>query len=248
MRRLLITIVVAVGAVSGCSTAAPPAAALAPAAAPARDEAQFLREVRSQVGPGTTDAAMIANGDILCNAIGQPGLTRDQLLQAATQKRPDIGAMMLDESERYLCPEKHYAPATVAGVPASPIAATPTGPAMPINAHDWQLIAKDPASHVGQSIIVYGHVDQFDTGTGTSGFLGSVDGVVHRPQYGYANYPTRTALTGDPTALANVVNGDLFTAEVAVAGPYTYPTTMGGQATVPMLTITKLTVTGHTAN
>jgi hypothetical protein len=109
-------------------------------------------------------------------------------------------------------------------------------------------VAKDPASHVGQSIVVYGHVTQFDSATGTSGFLATVDGVLHRPQYGYANYPTSTVLSGDPAALSNVVKGDLFTAEVAVAGPYTYATTMGGQATVPMLTITKLTVTGHTAN
>jgi hypothetical protein len=215
-----------------------------------RDEAAFLRDVGAT--PASNTSVLITQGDKICSFIGTAGVTHAGLVQAMTGSvwtAAQAEAFMVN-SETHLCPEKRYAPAVVtpAAPAAAPVAATPNGPAAPISAHDWQLVAKDPASHVGRSIIVYGHVTQFDAGTGTSGFLATVDGVPHKPQYGYANYPTSTALTGDPAALRDVVKGDLFTAEVAVAGPYTYPTTMGGQATVPMLTITKLTVTGHTAN
>lgn len=60
---------------------------------------------------------------------------------------------------------------------------------------------------------------QFDSGTGTSAFRANVDGIKHTPRYHFVDYPTNTMLSGDAAALSNVVQGDLFTAEVTVAGP-----------------------------
>ena len=125
-----------------------------------------------------------------------------------------------------------------------PIATAPE-PARAITAREWQLIAKDPGAHRGESIIVHGEVTQFDAATGAGGFRANVDGVVHKPKYGFADYDTNTVLAGSQSQLADVVRGDLFTAEVVVGEPLTYETTTGGQLTAPSLTITSISVTGH---
>lgn len=135
------------------------------------------------------------------------------------------------------------APAPTATAPTITIP-TPVGPPQAITARTWQLIAKDPAAHVGKHVIVYGHVTQFDAATGTYGFRASADGVVHKPQYGYVDYPTNTVFIGEPSLLTNLVQGDLFRAEVTVMGPYSYATQIGGQTTVPQLAVNKVTVTG----
>lgn len=118
------------------------------------------------------------------------------------------------------------------------------GPPKAITARDWALIAKDPAAHVGQAIIVYGQVKQFDSVTGTGTFRANVDGVQHKVSYGYADYDTNTILEGDQSTLNQVVEGDLFRAEVVVAGTYSYETTMGGQLTAPVLAVSAIKVIG----
>lgn len=132
-----------------------------------------------------------------------------------------------------------------APVIAAPVVEGPPEPARKISAREWQLIAKDPGSHIGERVIVYGQVTQFDASTGTEGFRANVDGVVHKPKYGFADYDTNTILGGDEGLLREVVQGDLFKAEVTVLGAYTYETTLGGQLTVPKLQITKVDVIGH---
>jgi hypothetical protein len=138
---------------------------------------------------------------------------------------------------------------TSAPTPAEPtvtVADAPLQPARTITARDWQLIAKNPDQHAGERIIVYGEVVQFDATTGTGGFRANVDGVVHKPEYGYADYKTNTILDGDGTLLAQVVENDLFKAEVTVDGSKSYDTVMGGSLTAPQLTVTKIDVIGHT--
>jgi hypothetical protein len=224
-----------------------------------RDEAAFLRAIHADptFGLSGTDALYVSVGDQQCTNIGAPGVTRAQLVNYLFQtfNGRASGEVWVQAMEQHLCPQNHFAPAAPVAVPA-PVAALAApqvapvalAPAAPINAHDWQLVAKDPAGHAGQRIIVYGNVTQFDTGTGTSAFRANVDGVAHKVRYGYVDYQTNTMLTGDVAALANVVQGDLFTAEVTVTGPYTYQTTMGGQMSAPLLNVTKLTVTGHIAH
>jgi hypothetical protein len=69
--------------------------------------------------------------------------------------------------------------------------------------------------------------------------------VPHKARYGWVDYETNTMVTGDGAVLADVVQGDLLTAEVTVAGSWSYETTMGGTLTVPSLIVTKIEVTGH---
>jgi hypothetical protein len=135
-------------------------------------------------------------------------------------------------------------PAVVAPKPA-PAAPAPLDKAKAINARTWQLIAKDPEAHAGERVIVYGQVTQFDAATGTDNFRANVDGVVHKPEYGYADYETNTLLSGDEGTLKDVVEGDLFKAEVTVDGAKSYDTAIGGNTTAPQLTVTKIEVIGH---
>jgi hypothetical protein len=113
-----------------------------------------------------------------------------------------------------------------------------------ISARQWALIAKNPDAHDSEHIIVHGQVTQFDGATGSDQFLASVDGVVHRKEYGYVDYETNTLLYGDQSALTDLVEGDLFTARVRVAGSESYDTQIGGNTTVPKLQITSIKVTG----
>ena len=128
---------------------------------------------------------------------------------------------------------------------AAPVAEAPPQPARKISEREWQLIAKDPGSHTGERVIVYGQVTQFDASTGTEGFRANVDGVEHKPKYGLADYDTNTILGGDEELLRQVVQDDLFKADVTILGAYTYETKLGGQLTVPRLQITKVDVIGH---
>lgn len=117
----------------------------------------------------------------------------------------------------------------------------PPVPHRAVSGRDWLLIAKSPDLHIGERITVYGHVTQFDTATGTSAFRASVDGVRHRRTY---EYETNTLLRGTAGQLADVVQGDMFRADVTVRGTYSYETTMGGTLTVPVLDVDAITVLG----
>ena len=127
--------------------------------------------------------------------------------------------------------------------------ATPTPPtAAPraVSARDWAKIAKEPDAHVGEAIVVYGEVTQFDSVTGPNTFRANVDGVKHPVSYGFADYPTNTILTNESADLGDIVQDDLFKAEVVLAGSLSYETSLGGSTTVPKLTVTKISVIGST--
>lgn len=136
----------------------------------------------------------------------------------------------------------YYTEPTAAPVAVEP---APLAPARAITDRQWALIAKAPASHVGDRVIVFGKVTQFDAATGTAGFRANVGGVKLPVSYGFVNYPTNTMLTGDEGGLATLVEGDIFRAEVTVIGPYSYDTQIGGSTTVPALTVTAYKVIGH---
>jgi hypothetical protein len=136
--------------------------------------------------------------------------------------------------------------AAPAAAPAPVTTAAPTPPKA-ITAREWALIAKNPDAHIGERVIVYGEVTQFDSATGDSGFRANVDGVNHPIKYGYADYDTNTVLSATSASILNdLVQDDVFKAEVTVLGSYSYDTQIGGSTTVPSLAVTKITVTGST--
>ncbi len=133
------------------------------------------------------------------------------------------------------------APATLA---APPPPTAPTGPHRKITAREWSLIARNPEAHEGERIIVYGVVTQSDTATGSQFLRASVDGVEHKPRYGFADYATNTVLAGAVSDLDNVVADDLFRAEVTVTRSFSYDTQIGSNTTAPLLAVNSIKVTG----
>lgn len=114
-----------------------------------------------------------------------------------------------------------------------------------ITIREWAKIAKNPDAHVGERIVVHGWVTQFDAATGTDGFLADTGGKKLQPEYGFVDYPTNTAFTGDAGMLADLVEFDLFTARVTVMGSLDYETQIGGNTTVPLLAVDSIKITGN---
>lgn len=115
-----------------------------------------------------------------------------------------------------------------------------------VSSEEWAQIAKDPASYRGQCITVYGQVIQFDDNTGPGSFRAEAGGQHVAPQFGFVDYPTSNALfDGDAATLKPIVQDDLFTAQVTVAGSATYDTAIGGSTSAPVFRVDSVTKTGH---
>ncbi|MCP2161010.1 Protein of unknown function (DUF2510) [Williamsia serinedens] len=106
---------------------------------------------------------------------------------------------------------------------------------------EWQLIAKNPDAHIGEKVVVYGKVTQFDAATGKDQLRASVDG---QPQ-DYNIFTTNTVVKeGISGILDNVVQDDLVTLYARVDGSLSYDTSIGGNTTAPKLTAYVVDVTG----
>jgi hypothetical protein len=114
-----------------------------------------------------------------------------------------------------------------------------------ISSRQWLQVVKDPGAAKGECLTVYGEVSQFDSVTGDSVFRAQAGGVKATPSFGFVNYPTNALFDGDAKMLGVLVENDLFTAQVTVAGSQSYDTTLGGQTTVPVFRVDSVTRTGH---
>jgi hypothetical protein len=111
-----------------------------------------------------------------------------------------------------------------------------------IASRDYALIAKDPDSHTGEKYVLYGHIMQFDSATGPDAFLASTDAVEHGEWY---EYDVNTLVVAeDRTILAPVVEDDLVKMYIEIVGSFSYDTQIGGNTTVPQVTVRMIEVIG----
>jgi hypothetical protein len=104
----------------------------------------------------------------------------------------------------------------------------------PITDRDFALLVKDPVSHRGQRIVIYGQVTQSDTETGAAF---RADTGATPPSTSYPNYSQNSFITVlDPTLTKAIVEKDILRMYVEVSGPYSYNTTSGRTLTVPEFT------------
>lgn len=104
---------------------------------------------------------------------------------------------------------------------------------MAVSSREWQIIAKNPDSHVGELYVVYGRVMQADSGTGQSTIRINTNGQ----QVEQYDYDINTVVTeGDPGLFDEIVEDDLVQMWAEVSGSTTYDTTMGGSITAPSIT------------
>jgi hypothetical protein len=124
-------------------------------------------------------------------------------------------------------------------------AATPLAAAQHVNTRSWRTISQDPAGHAAARVVLWGQVTQFDA-PGAATFRANVDSARHAPDNGVVNYPTAVIMHGDPILLQNLVRGYIFKAEATVDGGTTDNAGPDRKATVPTLTVTKITITDKT--
>ncbi|MGW2626934.1 hypothetical protein [Micromonospora taraxaci] len=141
------------------------------------------------------------------------------------------------------------APTTAAPTSAAPTSAipSPTKTAPPpkppsyktLTERQWKLIAKNPDGYLGKTYVVYGRVTQFDAATGTDSFRAD---VAHRRMAEKYDYETNTILNGSESDLDNLVEDDIFRANVTVLGSFNYDTQIGSETTVALLQVDSIKV------
>jgi len=111
----------------------------------------------------------------------------------------------------------------------------------PISPRDYAFLVKSPDSAKGRKLIVYGVVTQFDPATGTSDFRADTGAGPMQNPY---DYNQNTILHApDPAILANVVEKDMVTMYVEVAGSQSYDTQIGGHTIAPLFNVYIIKVT-----
>lgn len=111
----------------------------------------------------------------------------------------------------------------------------------PISQRDYALLLKDPEAAKGKRLILYGVVTQFDPATGTSDFRADT-GAQHADRSNA--YEVNTYIHApDPAILKNVVEKDMITVHVEVAGTYSYETQSGRRMSVPLMNVYIIEVT-----
>lgn len=148
------------------------------------------------------------------------------------------------------------APTTAAPTSATPTATAPTSaapspskttpPPKPkppsyktLSERQWKLIAKNPDAYIGRTYVVFGRVTQFDAATGVDTFRAN---VAHRRMADEYDYETNTLLTGSAADLDDLVEDDIFRANVTVLSAFSYDTQIGGETTVPLLQVDSIKV------
>jgi hypothetical protein len=110
-----------------------------------------------------------------------------------------------------------------------------------IGYQQWAEIAKDPVLYRGRCFTIYGQVSQWNYDTESS-FFAQVGGVKQVPYTGGVYYPTNTYLTGKASLFTNLVEQDLFKANVMVLGLYTGQSQASGGTVVPELQVDSLQI------
>ena len=128
---------------------------------------------------------------------------------------------------------------TTAPAPKPPPKPKPQ-PAKNVTSREYAKILKNPDNYIGDRIIVYGQVNQFDSATGDDTFLAS---TAHRNtmEYGYFD-GENTMLTGPAGRLDDLVEDDVFKASVTVLGSQDYDTQIGGNTSVLLLEVNSIKV------
>lgn len=116
-----------------------------------------------------------------------------------------------------------------------------------LTAREFSKITRDPDAHVGEKVLVFGEVFQFDSLTGTDQFLAYVDGDrdTEGEEFGFVSYD-HTALLGEGefkrATFDDVVEDDHFAAWVTVLGSFDYDTQIGGSTTATALFVDRIKV------
>jgi len=153
-----------------------------------------------------------------------PSAAEERPAPAATTPAPEDPED--EESEEATAPEP---------TPQQELATPDLATFEPADDRTFALLAKDPDSHMGTNLVVYGEVSQLDSATGPCAMLLSV--AASQQEYSYDYEQNSLAMSGDGELACPVfeplVEGDHVKAWVTVLGSVSYDTQIGGNTTVP---------------
>ncbi len=140
---------------------------------------------------------------------------------------------------------------TPTAVPTPTPTATPTPAPTPkpapivyakLSSRNWAKLIKAPDNYYGNTYVVWACITQFDAATGTDTFRGDAS---------YKNFGKdfwlsgkNTMFQGQTDQLADFVADDIVVMNVMSMGSTSYDTQAGGNTTVPLFGVTKITLKG----
>lgn len=113
-----------------------------------------------------------------------------------------------------------------------------------VDERTYALLVKDPDASIGQQLIVYGNVFQFDAATGKCSFLANTSHAMQANSFDYEHNALATGGDGedDCPILDPVVEGDNVKLWVTVLGSLSYETQIGGNTTVPHFAVEQVEI------
>ncbi|WP_309081032.1 hypothetical protein [Zhihengliuella sp.] len=116
--------------------------------------------------------------------------------------------------------------------------------AKPMSERDLALLVKRPDDHVDKTVVLYGHVTQFDAATGTCIFRADISHQNMADTWDYEHNSIFMAGDGDSECpvLDDVIADDQVQVTATSLGSFTYDTQIGGSTTVPMFQVERIAV------
>lgn len=103
-------------------------------------------------------------------------------------------------------------------------------------------VADNPEVHVGEPLVAYGEVTQFDAATGPTSLLARTGGSGEQAGMDEERYAREALFSGSAEQFGEIAEGDSFKAFVTVAGTGTYEAADGQEVTVPRFVVDGITV------
>lgn len=126
------------------------------------------------------------------------------------------------------------------------ITVEPTAKPTPVNykklkARDWQKLVKAPDDYIGNAYQLWGCISQFDAATGEDAFRAQTS---YRNETYWFSEGENALFNGDADQLTDFVKDDVVVMSVIVLGSFSYDTQAGGNTTVPLFEVDKISRKG----
>jgi hypothetical protein len=115
-----------------------------------------------------------------------------------------------------------------------------------VSSREYKKIAKDPDLYIGDTILVYGVITQYDSATGSCAFRADTGPKKTKYSFDYSvNSIVSAADSYDCPQLDDVVSDDHVKMWVTLLGAFDYETAIGGTATAVAMQVDRIQVLKH---
>jgi hypothetical protein len=110
-----------------------------------------------------------------------------------------------------------------------------------LSARNWAKVVKNPDAYLGKTYQVWACITQFDSATGPDTFRAQASNK--KQEYWYSD-ADNALFSGDADRLSDFVQDDVVQMNVTSLGSFSYDTQIGGNTTVPLFSIDKISHKG----